>query len=155
MSSRIFNFYAGELLRLALIFAGIVLIIRSVKSEPRQYSSGPLSKTGCVSYGRRGRYCALTYVLPHPTNTLSEEEGCRSRHLVDYLILGILPLLMIWEVFSVIIYVPPSFSGFGGMIFTHILLSGVILGLLGRIYLKKWPWNKISLGYADFRFLKE
>ena len=157
--SRIFNFYAGELLRLALIFAGMVFIIRSVKSRPLHYSYGPLGQKtttntthiGGLAHGYQGRYHALSYIRPHATNTTHNDAGFRSRDLVDYLILGILPALMIWEVISVIILVPPSFSGYAGMIFTQIFLSGVIFSLLGRLYLKKRQRKIISLGYAEFR----
>jgi hypothetical protein len=157
--SRVFNFYAGELLRLALIFAGIVFIIRSVKSEPIHNSSGPLGEKtttdtthmGGLAHGHRGRYHTLFYIRPHATNTTDDDVGFRSRDLVDYLILGILPALMIWEVISVIILVPPSFSGYVGMIFTQIFLSGAIFALLGRIYLKKSQRKIFSLGYATIR----
>ncbi|MHA1746391.1 MAG: hypothetical protein ACTSWW_10355 [Promethearchaeota archaeon] len=153
--SRVFNFYAGELLRLALIFAGFVFIIRSVKAETTHYHFGEKNATdptlidGLTS-GRRGRYHTLSYFLPHSANTTHDDTGYRSRDLIDYLIAGLLPILMIWEVISVIIYVPPSFSGYTGMIFIQILLSGVIFGLLVWMYFKKRQRKLISLGYAEF-----
>ena len=155
--SRVFNFYAGGILRLPLFLSGILLITKGIKKDflsiesPSSYSNieeekGLMDKRSFIFF----RY--ISYFSKNEGNQYKIISNLNLCDVYDYLIIVILPAMMILNLLSIIILTPLSFSGFYYKILIHILFSGIIFYLLWRMYLKPQRFLKISTNYENFFF---
>ena len=155
--SRIFNFYAGGILRLPLFLSGLLLITKGIKKDFLQNESS-LSISNIKE--KKGLLDERSFACFREIACFSKNGGNQSNkisHLdqldfYDYLIIVILPTMMVLNLLSIIILTPPSYSGFYYKILIFIIFSVIILYLLWMMYLRPEGFLKFSTDYDNFFF---
>ncbi len=155
--SRVFNFYAGGILRLPLFLSGLLLITKGIKKDFLKVEF-PSSNSNIEE--KKGLSDKRSFACFRDISYFSENEGNQSKlisdlnqcDVYDYLIIVILPAMMILNFLSIIILTPTTFSGFYYKVLIFVLFSGVIFYLLWRIYLKPQGFLKFSTNYENFFF---
>ncbi len=155
--SRAFNFYAGGILRLPLFLSGILLITKGIKKN-FLHIKPPYSYWQVKD--KKGLLDKRSFLYFNEIAWFSENEGNQSdkiSHLdqldfYDYIIIAILPTMMILNFLSIIILTPSTYSGFYYKILIFIILSGIILYLHWKMYLRPRGFLKFSTTYENFFF---
>ncbi|MHA1510510.1 MAG: hypothetical protein ACTSRX_02195 [Promethearchaeota archaeon] len=155
--SRVFNFYAGGILRLPLFLSGILLITKGIKKN-FLHIKPPYSYWQVKD--KKGLLDKRSFLCFNEIAWFSENEGNQSNkisHLdqidfYDYIIIAILPTMMLLNLLSLIILTPSTYSGIYYKILIFIILSGIILYLLWKMYLRPRGFLKFSTAYENFYF---
>jgi len=155
--SRVFNFYAGGILRLPLFISGILLFTKGIKKN-FLHIKPPYSYWQVKD--KKGLLDKRSFLCFNEIAWFSENEGNQSNkisHLdqidfYDYIIIAILPTMMLLNLLSLIILTPSTYSGIYYKILIFIILSGIILYLLWKMYLRPRGFLKFSTAYENFYF---
>ncbi len=155
--SRVFNFYAGGILRLPLFLSGILLITKGIKKdflsiESTSSNSNIEEKKDLLDKRSFAFFRDISYFSKNEGNYINIISNLNQGDVYDYIIIAILPALMVLNLLSIIILTPPTFSGFYYIILIHIIFSGMIFYLLWKVYLKPQRFLKFSTDYENFFF---